>query len=190
MAKDLITLDEYKSYNGIVKTDQDFKISLLIGMVSNLIKAYIGVSLVDNYEDPITEVITLDYDTWYIYPSQFPIRDIVSITQPNYLEYDSTVHFPLDFSTDYLLDGDRIIKLGTQPWYNGPGGIVVTYRAGYESIPSDLKLAAILLVEYYVKENYIQNRSIMGTTINNYATPPGDLPEHIARILDMYKSYV
>jgi hypothetical protein len=191
MAKDLITLAEYKAYQKTTKTDDDVKINLLIGMASNFIKTYLGSSLVDNYDDPITEVINLDYDTSVLYTAQYPIREIISITEYDSSHYDSTIHLPLDPTSDFILSNDTIIRRRDGrnfSWYRCGGNSVIeiVYTAGYETVPNDLKLATILLVEYYLKENYIQNRTIMGTSITNVVS--GGLPPYIATILDMYSA--
>lgn len=195
MNQNLITLQDYKSYQGTTKSDQDFKLNMLIGACSNLIKGYTMRNFIDNYETPLVEVIELDYQTNVIFPSQLPIRDVISITELAQLTFSSSVHFPLQFEIDYTIGQDRITRVSKDLpyWYAGPAGIVLTYRAGYPAVPDDVKYCCILLVEYYLNERYIQSKTIGGTSINNYnvkQVESAKMPAHIARILDYYKEYL
>ena len=45
-------------------------------------------------------------------------------------------------------DLDAIYRIGTA-WPTGPGSVKVQYKAGYSTVPADLKLAVIDLVTYY-----------------------------------------
>lgn len=187
---DLITLQEYKDYQQIAQTKDDVKISFTITSVSNLIKAYIGTTI--NDDTPITETISLDYDTNVFYTSQWPIREIVSITEWDRYTYDSTVHVPLTGDVDYYQAGDAIYRVkqpgGFASWSVGPGAVTITYIAGYDEVPQDIKLATIELVAYYVKEEFKQSKTIMGTTtVNSYAVKDGTMPSHIRTLLDSYK---
>ena len=173
------------------KPDEDNKITFLIKSVSSLIKAYLGHSLVDNYEDPITEYLSFDYDTNVLYPKLWPIRDIVEITELDRYTVDSTVHVPLSAASDYYLSGDTVVRVpgygGFGTWPRGPGSVKIVYRAGYETAPQELKLAAIELVNYYREEQFRQSKTIQGSTVINTLTKSDEWPSHIRLLLDNYK---
>jgi hypothetical protein len=190
---DLITLEEYKTYKGLAKTDEDEKLSLIISNVSSLIQAYTGRNFVDNGQN-IEEVFSLDYDASILYLDKYPVSELVSLTEIDPYGYDSTVHFPVPTSS-YFLDANqgKLIRLGGGYWPQGPGAVTVTYRAGYAngtSIPLELKQAALDLVSYYKNEEFKPSMQTRGATITNNvsrAETDNQFPPHIQRILDLYK---
>ena len=188
---DLITLQEYKTAKGIKKTDEDGILESLITSASAIIQNYIGRPIVDD-GNPINEVITLDYDTPYIYLDRYPVSSIVSITELDPWYYDSSVHFPVA-ETSYMLDPakGRLIRTAGRTWPQGPGAVSVTYRAGAidaTAIPTELKQVTIDLVTYYYKEEY-KDKSVRGATINNHVSvteKTNSFPPHIQRVLDLF----
>ena len=75
----------------------------------------------------------------------------------------------------------------------GFAAVKVVYTAGYEAVPTDLKLAVFDLITYYLKDERKTQRSIAGTTLRNEGTTSikGDVgfPDHIKRVLDLYKNF-
>jgi hypothetical protein len=197
----LITLDEYKTFVGKMKTDDDAKLNVIIPAISNLIQAYIGTSGPLDPLATIMEDIYLDYVTDKIFTKYYPIRELISVSETDRYSTDSSVHIPLTQGADYYLINDTIIRYPTGPcgfsyWPNSPGIVTVTYKAGVLDIngdpvstPSDIKLAAMQLVSYYLNKEFIQNRSVMGTSLSTYIDK-GGMPAHIARLLDNYKQYL
>lgn len=188
---DIITLQEYKSYQGLKNPDNDPKITFLVSAVSNLIKAYTGLHFGDGVT-PITDTYSFDYDTNSIYLNTYPVASVQSVTilgSTNIYPYDSTVHWPYTVGTDYYLS-DGILNKISGYWPQSPATIQVTYMGGFASdeIPQDLQLAAIQLIEYYVQEGYKTTRQISGTSVVNQTTKDPVLPPHIRAILDSYKT--
>ncbi len=185
---DLITLEDYKTYKGMAKTDQDGKITFLISSVSALIKAYCGQSLIDNWDEPLVEDITLPYDTNQLYLNAYPIREIVSVEEAfgGYMGgLDSTIHIPVIFNTGYgfSIGSGKLTRVGG----NWSRTVRVTYKAGYETVPEQIKLAAIELVSYYFNEEWKPSRSMQGTSLAGPAPESGGIPKHILPMLDTYK---
>ena len=75
----------------------------------------------------------------------------------------------------------------------GPGAVQVQYKAGYETVPEDLKLAVVDLITYYFRDESKARQTIAGASRQNAAsTTQRDnvgFPDHIKRVLDMYKTY-
>lgn len=188
----IITLQEYKAYEGLSKTDQDVKLNLLIDAASSLIKTYLG-NVFAPETSPIVEYITVDYDTNRIFPKYWPLREVISVEEPDRYTIDSTVHVPLQSGTQYYVDGNSIVRVpgtgGFANWPLSPRAVRVTYDGGFDvdSVPSDLKLAAIELVNYYKDKGFLPSRSLQGATIINSGTAVPDLPAHVRAILDYYK---
>lgn len=184
---DFITLQEYKEYKKLTKNDDDVKLGIIVNAVNSLIKAYIGRGVVLDPDTPIVEYITLDYDTDVIFPESWPINSVVSVTEVPYgYNYDSTIHLPLEADVDYLIsDNDRIYKVGGT-WKTGPKAIRLEYTAGYDTVPDEIKLAAVELVNYYYKEQFLQARTTGNTTITQLVPNQSTMPPHVKLILDNY----
>jgi hypothetical protein len=88
-------------------------------------------------------------------------------------------------------DGGGTPKLGffrPLKFYNYPNGIKVYYNGGYNTIPSDLKLAALEMVKVIYKGRSGSDRVTMqGETINSYKLGIDDFPPQVRRILNLYR---
>ena len=185
---DLITLEEYKAYRGTSKTDNDDRLTFLIASVSALIKAYVGFGITDNWDTPIEETISLPYDSNTLYLNAYPVREIVSVEE-NLGGYvgglDSTIHYPAVFNVDYTFEvGNGTIRRIGGNWARN---VTVRYKAGYETTPPELKLAAYELVSYYDKEDWKPTRTMQGASLAGPAPETAGIPKHILPILDNYK---
>lgn len=184
---DIITLTDYKTFKNLTKDTEDTRLTIIISAVNNLIKAYLNRPI-GSVDENIVEYVNLDYGTNVIFPENWPISEVVSITEIPYgYTYDSTVHFPLNYNTEYTVGKDRIYKTNGH-WRQGPQAVRLEYKAGFEFIPSDLRLAALELVDYYHKNEYMQSRVAGNTTITNVVTGNAELPPHVRVILDNYKN--
>ena len=196
---ELVTLEEYKSYNALSDNPkEDEKISLLISSVSSLIQAYLKLDFIGGRN--VTEVQSLDYDTNTIFLDNYPVVGPVIVTESNRYTYDSSIHVPLLYASDYILDArlgtlTRIYTLGGFPnWPIAPAIVTINYStapyfgAGIDTIPADLKLATIELVKYYMKEEYRQSKTVQGTSIVNTLSNGTDFPQHIQVLLDRYNT--
>ena len=190
---DLITIDEYKEYEGITSSNEDLRLEKLIPSVSQLVKTYCANSIIDFYSVDRVETFNLQWQTSFVQLTESPL---VSITQVEERVNPSTDYVVLDAADYYLdLETDSVVRLSgasKRSWYTGPGAVRITYRAGYASTPADLKLAVIDLVKYYIRDEHKERRSIAGATIENQGVTKlrtGDFPDHIQRVLDLYKTY-
>ena len=196
---DLITLEEYKSYNALSDNPkEDERISLLISSVSSLIQAYLKLDFVGGRT--ITEVQFLDYDTNIIFLENYPVVGPVTVTESDRYTNDSSVHVSLVSNIDYVLNASEGTLLRTYTlggfanWPLSPGIVTINYSTAsrfgidLEDLPNDLKLATIELVKYYMKEEYRQSKTVQGTSIVNTLSEGKDFPQHIQVILDRYNT--
>lgn len=191
---DLITLEQYKIHKGIKNPEKDDVIQNLITSISQLVKTYCATAFVDYYVTPIVETITIEFPTTAISLTEGPVVGIVSVEErANYSSAYTTLtegafNFYLDRSSDML---HRTNSSGWQNWPVGPGAVRVEYTAGYAEIPADLKLAVFDLVSYYLYEEYKERRQLAGASITNQNSSTQwrnvDFPDHIKRVLDLYK---
>ncbi len=189
---DLITLDEYKEAQSISSATNDVRTEALIDSVSQLVKTYCGNSIVDYYTTPKVEVQTVEWATSLIQLDQSPINSIVTVEEradmgSSYVTLDSTEYY-LDTSTDIVIRSNGTTQAY---WATGPGSVRVTYTAGYEYTPADLRLAVIDLVTYYLKDEHKQHLSLGSAAMGNQGSSSQDknvgFPDHIKRVLDFYK---
>lgn len=184
MAANLITKQEYKTYAGISSTNQDAEIDLLIPKVSALVKAYCRRSFIDYVDEAYTEVFEGGFGSLLLKES--PVLQIIEVQLS--IDYGQTYTDLAEFS-DWAPSGDYVVAVnpaGFKPYVNG---YKVSYFAGYETVPEDLKLAVLDLVTYYRKND--------GSVHNNKSPGAGgsvqleyimntNFPAHIKRILDLY----
>ena len=193
---DLITLAKYKEFEGIDSTTNDLKFQTIIPAVSQLVKTYCANSFVDFFSTNKTETFTLNWESHVVQLTESPIQTIVSVKERNaysesYSTLTTTAHeYYLEPDTDSIIRTDSSGRFKNFP--KGVGSVEVVYTAGYSSIPLDLMLAVVDLITYYFKKEHKQRRTLGGATLDNPGTSSldsGGLPDHIKRVLDMYKNF-
>ena len=99
---------------------------------------------------------------------------------------------------EYIVDTmtDSIIRTNEnidKAFPKGRRSVKVVYTAGYSACPEDLKLALFDLVKYYLKDERKERMQIAGAMIENPTSTSirnnAGFPDHIKRVLDMYKVY-
>ena len=194
---DLITLQQYKTAEGISAPKDDARLNVLIPSVSQLVKTYCGNSFVDFFSSNKTETFTLDWGTYIVQLTESPVNSIVSVQErQSYSDSYATLttgayEYALDSSTDSIL---RTLSSGRyKNWPQGVDAVKVVYTAGYSAIPSDLKLAVLDLITYYLKDEHKQRQSIAGASLQNQGSTSQNnnvsFPDHIKRVLDLYKTF-
>lgn len=186
MGLNLITRNEYKQYTGIIGDSQNALIDTLIPRVSELVKNFCRRSFIDYVNDAKVEVFSGGFDKYYL--REYPVIQVVSVEKStdygqNYtdlVEYTDYVYNPEDDSITYIRgDFPKLIN-----------GFKVSYYAGYETVPEDLKLAVFDLLTYYMKSDTIQHttRSPASSTMQLEYITSATFPVHIARVLNLYKA--
>ena len=191
----LITLATYKTAEGIQATKDDAKLELLIDSVSQLVKTYCNATFVDYYTNAKTELFNINYNESFVQLAEGPV--VVSEgNEPVVSERSdfSAAYTTLTQDVDYYIDTDLdCIYRMSKSWPKGPGAVKVVYKAGYGTIPADLKLAVIDLVTYYHKDEHKARQTIAGASIQNQSSSSQRnnvaFPDHIKRVLDLYKNF-
>jgi hypothetical protein len=188
MANNLITLAEYKTYIGITSTNQDASIKALIPQVSALVKQLCRRTFNDFVDDMKVEIFKGGVNR-RILLSETPALQVSSVEFSN--DFGNTYNNLVEF-TDYVVDEDAV-ELIAYPYidYWKTNAFRISYNAGYEDIPADLKLAvADLLVYYSRNDSAIHATKNVGsnTVLIEYITKTA-LPAHIKRVLDLYTAY-
>jgi hypothetical protein len=193
---DLITLQEYKTAEGITQPKEDARLNVLIPSISQLVKTYCGNSFVDFYSANKTETFTLEWGTHIVQLTESPVNAIVSVQEAT--SYGGTLTTLTTGAQEYALNKatDCIYRTTTGGYKNWPVGIEtvkVVYTAGYSAVPADLKLAVLDLITYYLKDEHKSRQSIAGASIQNQTSSSQrdnvSFPDHIKRVLDLYKNF-
>ena len=191
---DLITLREYKDMEGIQNPKDDYNLSQLISSVSQLVKTYCGNTFIDYYSTDKVDTFSIDWDTHLVQLTESPVISVSAVetrdsVTSSYQAVTSTNYY-LDYNTDTVL---YVTGSNYKNWPRGPGAVKITYRAGYSSLPGDLKLAVIDLITYYYRDEYKERKTLAGATLQNPGTSSQDssvaFPDHIKRVLDLYKNF-
>lgn len=206
MGLPLVTRAEYKAYQGISSTTSDATIDGLITKASALVKTICRRSFLDYVDEAKVEYS--DGGTGTIELEEGPILQVASVEYSsdygqNYLTLDEFTHYAFSRKNNNLIP----ILVKTQPVENNSlygyvpygttydpifpeavNGYRVTYTAGYEVLPEDLRLAVLDLIAYYMKNDsavHTHKLAQPNTMQVEYITST-NLPAHIKRILDLY----
>ena len=123
-----------------------------------------------------------------VYPREFPIvgNPLVEASTDGGVVYTTLVA-----NTDYFVDAE----MGSI--YSGRDGeaigiaankhksLKVTYNGGYSETPEEIKLLTIMLIDYFMEEQYIENKSINANTLTTF--PPNKLPIHIRQLIGAHR---
>ena len=126
-------------------------------------------------ESPLVEVSKVEERTAYSEPYN-------ELTTGNYEYY-------VDTESDAIIRTDK--NGNPKTWAKGMGAVKITYKAGYASTPKDLQLALFDLVNYYMRDEHKERRTLGGAQVQNQGTSgirtSSDFPDHIKRVLDLYR---
>ena len=187
---DLISLNDYKALEGVTNTQHDARTEVIIDSVSQLVKTYCGNSIIDHYTTNKVETLSVLNPTAVIQLTECPVNALVTVEERSevggsYTTLSNTADVELDKTTDTLY---RISSGAYKHWEEGVNSVKITYTAGYATVPADLKLAVADLVTHYLKGEHKERRTISGATIQNQKSDI-TFPDHIKRVLDLYKTY-
>ena len=204
MGSNLVTLQEYKAYVGISSTNQDSQIQALIPRVSTLVKSICRRSFVDYIDEQKTEVFS--GGDFKLVLQETPVLQVISVETSTdygntYTELEPFKHYALDqenscivpvqvfgYTADYW---DGLVKRTSTPSFpRRVNGYRVSYTAGYETLPEDLKLAVMDLVTYYQRNDSAihSSKAVGANTVQIEYVTNTSLPAHIRRVLDLYSA--
>lgn len=183
MATNLVTKAEYKAYLGITSTNSDAEIDFLIPKVSDLVKTYCRRTFIDYYDEAKTEYFDGGFNQLIL--KETPVVNVTSVTRS--LDFGKT-YTALTKFTDWIQRDDYVISTSPNGFAEALNGYKVVYFAGYETVPGDLKLAVLDLVEYYSKNNGAvhSSRDLNPNTTQISYVATSNFPASIKRVLDQY----
>lgn len=184
---DLITKQEYKAYVGINSNNQDAAIDSLIPKVSELVKTYCGRRFNDHINNIKIEYFSGGTNNFYF--KEYPVIRVVSFeTSENYGQDYSDMEEYVNYA--FSEEDQSLHSLSESGFTKKINGYKVSYFAGYDPLPEDLKLAVLDLIVFYMKSDAIshsQKTTASGSLQLEYMTS-AQFPSHIARVLNLYKA--
>ena len=193
---DLITVYEYKDAEGMRGEKDDDRLNVVVPQVSDLVKKYCGTTFIDYYSTNKVETFNItDLYTNTIIVSESPLTSVNKVEERTAYSEDykelltSNYEYYADMEADAII---RTTKNGERAsWAKGVGSVRITYKAGYSATPKDLQLAIFDLVNYYMKDEHKERRTLGGAQMVNQGTAGirnnTDFPDHIKRVLDLYR---
>ena len=166
---DLITVAQYKDAEGLRGEKDDDRLAIIVPQVSDLVKKYCGISFIDFYSTDKVETFSIDDNyTTTIIVSESPLVTVDSVEER--ASYSGSYETLTTTDYEYYVDteSDAIIRTNKEgnpiPFKRGVGAVKVTYNAGYAATPEDLKLAIFDLVNYYMKDEHKERRTLGGAS--------------------------
>jgi len=193
---DLITVAEYKDAEGLRGEKDDDRLAVIVPQVSDLVKKYCGISFIDFYSTSKVETFSMnDTATTTVITSESPLVEVSKVEERT--AYSEPYVELTTGNYEYYVDteSDAIIRTHTsgnpKNWAKGMGAVKITYKAGYATTPKDLQLALFDLVNYYMRDEHKERRTLGGAQVQNQGTSgirtSSDFPDHIKRVLDLYR---
>lgn len=190
MANDLITLAEYKAYAGITSTNSDTAVKILIPQVSALVKQLCRRTFLDYVDEYKVEVVKGGVNN-RILLHETPILQVASVefSEDFGKTYTTLTEF-VDYAVDQEADAIELIASQYMSYWK-LNAFKVSYTAGYEAIPSDLKLAIADLITYYVRNepSIHSSKNVGSNTVQIEYVTNTSLPAHIRRVLDQHTAF-
>lgn len=193
---DLITVAEYKDAEGLRGEKDDDRLAVIVPQVSDLVKKYCGISFIDFYDTSKVETFSMnDTATTTVITSESPLVEVSKVEERTaysepYKELTTgNYEYYVDTESDAIIRTDK--NGNPKTWAKGMGAVKITYKAGYASTPKDLQLALFDLVNYYMRDEHKERRTLGGAQVQNQGTSgirtSSDFPDHIKRVLDLYR---
>lgn len=177
---DLITIEEYKAFASIEGKKTDPQITALIKSCSELVQDFIGYTLAS---DGSSEQILRAIEGSQTYMLDMADPDIATIY---YEPYNSSDTIELKEDIDYYVSDTGRLELYTVTPRRGDR-LQVTINTSKEDLES-LKLATMLLVRYYFKEEF--NKTSVGAGGQTVSYQSGkNFPPHVRAILLMHRMF-
>ena len=193
---DLITVAEYKDAEGLRGEKDDDRLAVIVPQVSDLAKKYCGISFIDFYSTSKTETFSInDNSTTTLIMSESPLVAVSAVQERTAYSEDYKTLTTGNYEYYVETESDAVIRTTKEgnptPFARGMGAVKITYTAGYASTPKDLQLALFDLVNYYMKDEHKERRTLGGAQLQNQGTSGirdnSDFPDHIKRVLDLYR---
>lgn len=181
----LTSLSDVKVWLEIADSSRDAKLTTLIASVEKMIARECDRVF---EQDTYTEVLDGKSQNRLVLHN-YPVTSITSVHVSADRSFTSEYLIdPSEYSTDDKLLEQGILQRHDQVWALGSSNVQVVYAAGFATIPEDLSLAALILVEWYWRGN--NDRRIGRSSIGKNGETTSYIqtwPIEVTPIIESYK---
>lgn len=175
-----VTLDEYKLFASIAGDKNNLQIESLLQEASTVVENYIGLTYETNLEDQY--LILNEGRAVYFVDSPELIQQVTHISRVTGTPTE------LDEGGDYVIAKEALHLVSrTYPEYDF---LLVSYGEGAQlTPPNDVKLAVMLLTQYYYKEEYSKTSTQVGGQSAKLkdSSESNSLPNRVRTLLDFHR---
>lgn len=185
MGANLVTKAEYKAYAGLVTPNHDAEIDNLVPKVSSFVKTYCNRTFVDYVDESKVEYFNGGVGHFIL--QEWPVLSVDSVEYSS--DYGQNYTGITEF-VDWVHDDGYIVAITPGGFAKQLRGYKITYKAGFTSLPEDLKLAIMDMISYYRQNDAaVHSTKAPGTnSVQIEYISTTTLPAHIRRILDLYRA--
>lgn len=176
MTGNLATLADVKSYLGLTVNTDDGLLGRLVSAASSWIKSFLNRDILT---DSYTEVLD-GTGTYKIMVDQYPITAVSLLVVDGHAVSGS----------DFVFRQSVISLTNGAKFPRGIGNVVVSYTAGYESVPADINQSCVELAAWRYKEKDRighSSKTIQGEVVAFQTT---DVPADVKTNLQNWKRVV
>lgn len=193
----IITTTEYRQIIksvGTLVTEETDKIQWLINSVSGLLERDTGRYFKSQTVTSEKHSGARLSNRSFIYTIHHPIVTVTTLTEDG-----NTLTVDVDFTA--LKEEGKIVRVGSSSltvlvsepgnWNYGWENIVVTYNAGYATIPDDIKTACAYTVKSFYDGPVLGSidAGSVGVAGQSLVFEPSAIPKHAKAIIDTYAGY-
>lgn len=127
-------------------------------------------------------------DERFLFLKNFPVTVLTSVGYYNHS--DAAISDALTEDDEYVADYEKGELRSKSLWNKGYRYVQVVYTAGYTTIPDDLELACLGLIDYYL--NKAGKQGVESEKMGSYAIKFGSvksIPDEVSAILFKYKRF-
>ncbi len=207
----LITLGDIKDFLTIPDNNEDNRLRSLANYVSAAIESYCG----REFASAVVTNEIHDGGRTSVFAARIPVNNVASVEEYDGIQYvpligpnaetglrpnvganaDAVINYLWYPDTGeisrHVIEGSGNPPLDIQTparFKNFARGVKITYNGGYDTIPDDLKMAALDFVKLVWKnEQATSSFSLQGESKRNFSLSSNSFPPHIKRILDLYR---
>ena len=178
-----VSMDEYKLFASISGVKTDDRIARLLEFSKNLVEQYIGMKFAGPSDDFVVYTIK-DRHVYFL--------DTLggTVLRGTMTSRSTGITRDIILETDFIVEGTRLELLDMKVGDRDKISLVIAANSmsknAVDSSPDEIKLAIMLLTQYYFKEEYNKTAATNGGQQIDYAES-NSLPHRVRAILDFHR---
>lgn len=168
---EILTVEDYTKIQGLNRPDVSPNVKAAITAANAFVTRWLNFTEEDEYIE-----VHDNRQKYFVSPMVSAITSIKDLD-------DNDIIYP------YKYIGNGTIYFPANLPRAGMYKVSATYGSfNSGGVPEDMKQAVAMLVDYWVKKEYLESRSFGGET-SQYTTKTTGIPTHVRSILELYRNY-